>query len=160
MDGKKDWVNFKALKQSVTMEQLLNRYGLLNKLKRKGSNVTGTCPIHKGSNPSQFHVSLTKNNFYCFGNCKSGWNIFDSVMQMEGVPLREAGLLLQRWFDLSPAGATSANVPDQVERNVPEPVEEDIKNVNTPLSFLLRSLDPSHPYLIFPGGRRRGLFIF
>lgn len=79
---RKDWVNFKALKQSVTMERLLDHCGLLGTLRRRKNHLMGVCPIHRGSNPFQFHVSLTKNNFYCFGNCKS-CGIFDFVMKKE-----------------------------------------------------------------------------
>jgi DNA primase len=80
------WVDIKGIKSAVSMEQLLTHYGLLETLKRKGDNLTGPCPIHHGKNQTQFHVSLRKNNFHCFGDCKSdptlhdgGGNLLDFV---------------------------------------------------------------------------------
>ena len=58
------WVDFKQVKETVSMDMILKHYGLIDKLKRKGDNLVGSCPIHKGSNKSQFHVSLQKNNFH------------------------------------------------------------------------------------------------
>lgn len=63
---RKDWVNLKALKQSITMERLLDHYGLLGTLRRRKNHLMGVCPIHRGSNPFQFHVSLTKNKLLLF----------------------------------------------------------------------------------------------
>src|ERR1039457_4292257 len=40
------WVDLKAVKQSVTMEQILRRYG--TKLKKSGKELRGRCPIHQG----------------------------------------------------------------------------------------------------------------
>ena len=57
------FVDFKAIKAAVTMEQVLDRYGLLDKFKRSGDSLSGPCPIHKGSNPTQFRVSISKNVF-------------------------------------------------------------------------------------------------
>ena len=96
------WVDFKQVKDTVSMEMLLDHYGLIDKFKRKGDNLVGSCPIHKGSNKSQFHVSLQKNNFHCFGDCHSGGNILDFVAGMEDVDIRAAALLIQDWFNIKP----------------------------------------------------------
>ena len=66
-----NWIDFKELKQSVTMEMVLKDYGLWDKLKKSGNNLAGCCPIHKGSNPRQFSVDPVKSIYNCFGNCKS-----------------------------------------------------------------------------------------
>ena len=101
------WVNYKEIKSCIRIDQVLERYGLLGVLKQKGDNLVGTCPIHKGTNPSQFHVSLAKNNFNCFGNCQDGGNVIDFVVMMEGgdksrqEDVRDAALKLQEWFGLS-----------------------------------------------------------
>ncbi len=85
------WVNFKDIKSQVSIEMILGHYGLLDQFKKKRDNLVGACPIHKGSNKSQFHVSLAKNNFNCFGDCHEGGNILDFVAKMEGLEIREAG---------------------------------------------------------------------
>lgn len=95
------FVSFKAVKEAVSMAQVLERYGLLDTLKRHGADgLTGTCPIHKGTNPTQFRVSVSKNCWNCFGGCEGG-NVLDFVMAMEGVDVRKAGLLLVEWFGIA-----------------------------------------------------------
>ena len=57
---KNQFVDFKAVKAAVTIEQVLDHYGLLDRFKRGGDGLSGPCPIHKGSNPTQFRVSTAK----------------------------------------------------------------------------------------------------
>jgi DNA primase len=101
------WVNYKEIKSCVRIDQVLERYGLLGTLKQKGDNLVGTCPIHKGTNGNQFHVSVAKNNFNCFGDCHDGGNVIDFVVMMDGgdksrqEDVRGAALKLQEWFGLS-----------------------------------------------------------
>ncbi len=94
----KNWVEFKEIKQKVKFAEILEHYGLLDQLKRKGDELIGTCPIHKGSNATQFHVSLSKNNYNCFGDCHGGGNILDFVAGMEEVDIRQAALKIRDWF--------------------------------------------------------------
>src|SRR5437870_4453173 len=84
------WVSFQTIKEQVSMEQVLDHYGLAGTLKQKKSNLIGLCPIHKGTNPTQFHVSLTKKNYNCFGDCHGGGNIIDFVAAMEGPDKKNA----------------------------------------------------------------------
>lgn len=43
------FVSFEAVKQAVSLTQVLERYGLLDTLKRRGADaLTGPCPIHGG----------------------------------------------------------------------------------------------------------------
>jgi DNA primase len=65
MNTKTQFVGFNALKRSVSMLQILERYGLTEHLRRSGDNLSGPCPLHNGHNPSQFRVSLSKNCFHC-----------------------------------------------------------------------------------------------
>lgn len=137
--SKNNWVDYKEIKAKVSIEQILGHYGLLDKLRRKGDNLIGPCPIHGGNNPGQFHVSTTKNAFHCFGNCKKGGNIIDFVCAMEKLDrdnqeeFRKAALLIQEWFLLetrvsntrpeaygfpsgAPAGGAEAGSPGPGER--------------------------------------------
>ena len=59
------FVDFKAVKAAVTMEQVLQHYGLLDRFKRGADSLSGPCPIHQGTNPTQFRVSLSKNCWNC-----------------------------------------------------------------------------------------------
>ena len=74
------FVDFRAVKARVTMEQTLARYGLVETMKRSGDSLSGACPIHKGTNPTQFRVSLTKNCWNCFGDCGAGGNVLDNTL--------------------------------------------------------------------------------
>ena len=61
------FVDFKAVKSAIHMEQVLQHYGLLDRFKRGEDSLSGPCPIHKGTNPTQFRVSVSKNCWHCFG---------------------------------------------------------------------------------------------
>ena len=58
----KIWVDFKEIKRNVTIEMVLEHYGI-NWLKSKKDYLVGRCPIHKGNNPTAFNASLKKNNW-------------------------------------------------------------------------------------------------
>jgi len=128
------FVGFNTLKQSVSMTQVLDRYGLLEHLKRSGDSLFGVCPVHHGHNPGQFRVSLSKNCWICFGDCGAGGSIIDFVARMEGVGVRDAGMRIQAWFAV-PFVETVRPKPEAPERTS-----------NPPLRLSL-VLDYSHPYL-------------
>jgi len=58
------------------------------KLKRSGSSYTGLCPFHNEKSPS-FHVTPRMGIYKCFG-CGAGGDVFQFVMQMDGVGFTEA----------------------------------------------------------------------
>ncbi len=169
-NNRKKWVDFKQVKDTVSMDMILKHYGLIDKFKRKGDNLVGSCPIHKGTNVSQFHVSLQKNNFNCFGDCHSGGNILDFVAGMEDVDIRAAALLIQDWFNIKPernnngngeASSDNSNTPEKEqsvkntkeEKKDSQPKEDKGEALyNKPLSFALKNLDQEHAYL-----KERGL---
>ena len=63
-------------------------------LKRAGTNYKGLCPFHQEKSPS-FTVSPEKQIFHCFG-CNKGGNVFQFVMEMDGVSFPEAVRALGR----------------------------------------------------------------
>jgi len=77
------FVGFDALKQAVSMVQVLDRYSLTGRLHRSGDNLSGPCPIHADHNKTQFRVSMSKNCWICFGDCTCGGSIIDFVSRME-----------------------------------------------------------------------------
>lgn len=112
-------VSFRAIKERVSIKDILGQYGLLEGLTPKGKDaLSGPCPVHKGTHPDQFRVSLTKNCWNCFGPCAGG-NILDLVAQLEGVSLAEAARLIDGWF---PEKKTTAPSPKRrtPKRSAPE----------------------------------------
>ncbi len=156
---KNQFVDFKAVKAAVSMEQVLQHYGLLEKFKRSGNgeSLSGPCPIHKGSNQTQFRVSLTKNCWNCFSGCEGG-NVLDFVAKLESVKLHAAALKLCEWFNLPTGQPKDADRPERappdakqspaskaaVTRTVPP---ADDNTPNKPLGFRLENLDLTHPHL-------------
>jgi DNA primase len=160
MPKKTLFVDFKNVKASVTMEQVLIHYGLMDKFKRSGDSLSGPCPIHKGSNPTQFRVSTSKNVWNCFSECKHGGNTLDFICRMENVSVHAAALKAIEWFDLDPeamAGSDDENGQEVEETKPALPkkpalMEEKI-TPNAPLKFRLDKLEREHPYLL----QERGL---
>jgi DNA primase len=159
---KSSFVDFKAVKAAIHMEQVLEHYGLLDRFKKSGDSLSGPCPIHKGSNPTQFRVSISKNVWNCFSECKQGGNVLDFIARMESVSIHAAAVKAIEWFRLDsdtlsansgedgehPSEAASAGPrPKPAARPVPEN-----SSPNKPLKFRLDKLDHDHPYL-----KERGL---
>ena len=94
------FVDFRAVKAAVTMEQVLAHYQLSERFKRSKDSLSGPCPIHQGTNTTQFRVSLSKNCWNCFSECKCGGNVLDFVAKMENVDPMEAANRLVEWFRL------------------------------------------------------------
>src|ERR1700722_5550137 len=84
-----NWVDFKAIKQAVSIEQILQHYGV--KLKRSGKELRGRCPIHKGEGTDSFHANAEKNAFQCF-SCQAKGNVLG-------------------WFSISTATSTTTKPP-------------------------------------------------
>ena len=160
---KREFVDFKAVKAAITMEQVLQHYGLLGQFKRNGDALSGPCPIHKGSNHTQFRVSVSKNIWNCFSECKNGGNVLDFIAQMENTNIYQAALKAIGWFGLY-AKAMSAekgdnkdsqdetDADDASSRPRPTPkkavqAKETTTGPNKPLKFRLDKLDRDHPYL-------------
>ncbi len=141
------WVNFKKIIETVSMEMVLKHYGVLDRLKKSGRNLVSCYPIHQGSNPRQFSVNLEDNMFNCFGDCKSGGNVLDSVAKMEKVSTREAVLLFKEWFSIEgkrPEQGQKAVV--RTEKLVRKEKQARPGAVNPPLKFELKSLTPEHRF--------------
>ena len=107
----KAYIDFAAVKSAVTMEQVLTHYGVLAGLRplQNGDGYTGRCPIHQGTNPDQFKVSVSKKCWNCFGDCQGGGNVLDFVAKMESVTAHEAAHRLNEWFGLRLDQSTRPN---------------------------------------------------
>lgn len=49
MKSKSEWVDFKEIKEKVSMEEILDRYGLLKGLRRKENELVGFFPSMIGN---------------------------------------------------------------------------------------------------------------
>jgi len=159
--SKTKFVDFRAVKAAITMEQLLVHYNILDQFKRTGDSLNGPCPIHKGSNPTQFRVSTTKNLWNCFSDCEHGGNTLDFICKMEKCSVHAAALKAIEWFNLDPEAMTASD--DKAEPSAPKASAPAAKpaarpsitpkftpesNVpNAPLKFRLDKLERTHPYL-------------
>jgi len=159
---KSSFVDFKAVKAATTMEQVLQHYDLLDRFKRSGDSLSGPCPIHKGDNPTQFRVSVSKNIWHCFSECKKGGNVLDFITRMENVSIHTAALKAIAWFGLDPdmmsakpdEGRESPNKASKgAAVSTPKPSLKKASAVaeangpNKPLRFRLDKLEREHPYL-------------
>jgi len=157
---KKPFVDFRDIRSRITMEQVLEHYGVLGTFKRNGKNLSGPCPIHKGTNPTQFRVDTEKNIWNCFSECKHGGNALDFIVKMEGCSIHDAALKACEWFNIpvdevktssgkaepEEAAATPKRPAKPVSQPAAAPKPEDNKP-NTPLKFKLEKLQREHPYL-------------
>ena len=155
------FVDFKAVKAAITMEQVLEHYGILDKFKRGTDSLNGPCPIHGGSNPTQFRVSISKNLWNCFSECKHGGNVLDFIAKMEDVSIHAAALKAIEWFKLDPQEMSADTNQETEEKGEtpkteaaprPKPIAKSapvVENAapNLPLKFRLDKLEREHPYL-------------
>ena len=157
---KSQYVDFKEVKAAVTMEQVLQHYGLLDQMKRSGDSLSGCCPIHGGSNPTQFRVSISKNCWNCFSDCKCGGNVLDFIAKKEDISVHAAATKLCEWFNLTmgrkpseerKAQPLATSAPNQTPASTPTASKEKVKpednTPNPPLKFRLDHLDGNHHYI-------------
>src|ERR1017187_9183698 len=140
-----NWVDFKTIKAAVSMQQVLDHYTV--KLKKAGKELRGRCPIHKGEGAESFHANTEKNAFHCF-SCQAKGNVLDFVAAMEKCSVRDAGLRLQGWFQIS--GTGEAPAASQKPPTGSQPVREEAGErgaPNKPLGFRLKGIDHRYPYL-------------
>jgi DNA primase len=161
----KPFVDFRDIRSRITMEQLLQHYGILENFKRSGSSLTGSCPIHKGTNKSQFKVDTDRNIWKCFSECHHGGNTLDFICRMENLSIHDAALKACEWFDIPveevksgpddearPSESSRSHAPNDTKAETRKietrPVSApDDNKPNPPLKFKLDKLQREHPYL-------------
>jgi DNA primase len=133
------WVDFRAVKETVSLEAVLRWYPVKG-LRRSGrsDHLRGRCPLHGQGGEDAFHADLQKNAFRCF-YCEAQGNILDFVARMERCSVREAALKLQQRFQVEPE-------PPGLHKPKTKLVPKK-EGVNPPLAFRLRGVEAAHPYL-------------
>jgi hypothetical protein len=112
-----NWVDFKVVKQAVSLEAALARYGVtLRRVNR--TYLRGHCPLptHSSVKSSEsLGVNTAKNAWACQSeSCakarggRKGANVLDFVSLMESCSVRDAALKLQEWF-----GVEASNAPPE-----------------------------------------------
>lgn len=149
------WVDYRAVKASVSMEIALASYGIhLQRLDH--DYLRGRCPLptHNSKTSLQsFIVNIKKNAWACHSeSCvalrgsRIGGNVLDFIAAMESCSVRDAALRLRDWFALTAdhSPPRRALAPGSGAEQQSSPLPED---VNNPLPFALNRLDHAHPYL-------------
>jgi DNA primase len=122
---RKNWVDFRQLRETVDFGALLEAYGVTLNLRGEQQHQ-GFCPLpnHHGQKRSpSFSAHLGKKAFHCFG-CGAKGNAIDFVALMEGLnpddpkEIRKAGLLIQERF-LN--GEPTIPPPEYQRRSEPPP---------------------------------------
>jgi DNA primase len=138
------WVDFQAIQEAVSLEAVLEHYGVNHLRRRRRDQLEGCCPLHRGEREDAFHASLSKNVFHCFA-CDAKGNVLDFVAAMERCSIRGAALKRQAWFGrpgMEPAVA--ARPAGMVGSG--ELVRKELA-VNPALRFELTNVNTAHPYL-------------
>lgn len=143
MNTSAKFVDFKEVKASVNILQVLKHYGFLESLKKEPPGYAGPCPFCESTGRA-FRASEEKNCFNCW-NCKAKGNVLDFVQQRESCTIRNAALKLVDWFNL---GGSSVPVSPK-KKNKQEKGGTKAKKKEggkpTTLGFTLK-LDSEHPW--------------
>lgn len=162
---KNDWVDFRAVKASISMERILAHYGVrLHRLDH--CYLRGQCPLPNHASKSSrqsFIVNTEKNAWACHSDScaaarsgRVGGNTLDFVAFMESCSIRDAALRLQNWFSVtaevvqrntSGGAQKRAPSPSSIQTEPPESPSAIGAEPNPPLPFRLKNVDIHHHYL-------------
>jgi DNA primase len=159
------YVDFKHVREAVTLEMVLAHYGVA--LKRvNAKSLRGKCPLPMhGSEASttSFTATLSKGlggvwacqsqSCVAARNGRKGGNALDFVTMMENCDLQMAASMMQSWFNLTnvttlkpPQNGSKPDKPELVSKESDEPGDVEPER-NEPIKFTLKGIDPTHPYL-------------
>jgi DNA primase len=126
-------LDFRRLRQRVSVERFLEHRGLLDGLRLRGDQLVGPCPVHGGDNRSAFVVDCRRNLWHCFTGCGGGGDVIELVRRLDGVGYRQAALCLANLADQRPLGPSPLRTG---------PSGRPFQPYRNPLR-----LDPLHPFL-------------
>jgi CHC2 zinc finger len=93
------------LKRQLPLARVLEPLGLAGRLRGRGPQRRGACPLHRGDARGRtFSVNLDENVFHCFDRqCGQRGDAIDLWAAVHGWSLRQAALDLVQTFGLEPA---------------------------------------------------------
>jgi len=102
------FVDFAHLKRQLSLAAVLDHLGLTARLRGRGPQRRGACPLHRGdARGGTFSVNLDENVFHCFDKkCGQQGDVIDLWAALHGWSLRQAALDLVQTFGLEPAATT------------------------------------------------------
>jgi len=103
----------------VNLEELAGQAG--TKLQRSGGELRGTCPLHKGDNPTAFVIYTDPNGhprWHCHTKCDAGGDVIDFAQRWQGLDFMGAVKYLAEYLhlDLADLGFDPGAVQVEVER--------------------------------------------
>jgi hypothetical protein len=101
-----DYIDFNLIKDSVTLEQVMQMLGL--KLKRSGNQFRGSCPVHGGTDRTL--VVTPQRGFFCFSEKKGGDQIA-LCAHVKEIGNKEAAKLIAEHFRFGGKPASSSAPP-------------------------------------------------
>jgi hypothetical protein len=98
-------LDFAHLKRQLPMARVLDQLGWAPRLRGRGAQRRGACPLHRGDARGRtFSVNLDDNVFQCFDKkCGQKGDVIDLWAAVKGLSLRAAALDLVNTFGLEPA---------------------------------------------------------
>jgi transposase len=105
--GEGTFIDFGHLKSQLSLARVLEHLGLSARLRGRGPQRRGACPIHRGDGRGRtFSVNLDDNVFHCFdARCGQQGDVIDLWAALHHLDLRAAAIDLVQTFDLEPAPA-------------------------------------------------------
>ena len=151
------YVDFREVKKQVSIEAVLGRYNI--HLRRVNQHsLRGACPLptHTSETSKEsFSVHTGKNIWACQStSCaatrqgRKGGNILDFVSIMADCSIRDAAQTLHEWFVLGSSPSPNTGKGSEVKAPlVSEKESWTDAEENKPLTFTLKEIDHTHPYL-------------
>jgi len=144
------WINFKEIRERISLEDVIVRYYKITNLSKHGSRLVGPCPVHGGDSPRDFHAELERNLWHCFTKCQGGGNQLDLVAAREGCSVRDAALRLDEFFKV---GSTTPPPPSPGTPPVASlPSKAATPPERNPVLDLKLALHHDHPHLLIERG--------
>ena len=108
------------LREQITMQQVLSHLGHWNRLRGRGAERRGPCPLHgaEWEHSRSFAVNVSKNVYRCFHpECSQAGNVLDFWAAVHNLSLYKAALDLAETFQLE----TTRNREEGARKTKPKP---------------------------------------
>lgn len=95
-------LRFDLLKQRISIECALSHHGLLERMRIRGPNLVGPCPLHNGDRADAFVVHRERNLWHCFTACNRGGDVIELVRILHRCSYARAAFELARMANTEP----------------------------------------------------------